>query len=379
MHTAFLVTNGNMGGTAGDTTLILRRARALYEKKEIFTKILLLNPVPQGDVNKGDYYYSIDTCPSKSQLKQMLLEQQPRLVILYGDKIQMMTASLRRFIKKRNLKTEIVIDIQGAVEEKKEYSNSFLRKHIVYPISRFFFKRAARNANAAFVVSDEIKDKCKKAGKGNSLKFYKIRCGFEELATADQIKSYRQNFRLAKGISEETLVFCYSGYRAKWQKVEEIIDHFKSYDAFSPNCFFAFFCNTDDEFEGLLKKSFPKGNFCVELLKPADYFKSLCGCDMGYILRDYNETNRVAFPNKFSDYLSSGLVVALNDALPEPTRLIKSLPTHYVNTDEAMANLPAVFEKLYNRAYNYDTFLENSLALGTKELLYSAQVQKLDF
>ena len=31
MKTAFLVTNGNMGGTAGDATLILRRAKAMYE------------------------------------------------------------------------------------------------------------------------------------------------------------------------------------------------------------------------------------------------------------------------------------------------------------------------------------------------------------
>ena len=352
----------------------------MYEEKNLYTKILLLDPVEQGNVNTGDYFYSIEVCESKNILKQMILEQKPLYTILYGDKIQMMTSELHRFVQKNKIDTKIVVDIQGAVEEKKEYSNSFIRKHVVYPLSRYFFQKAVRNADAAFVVSDEIQDKCEKARKNTkgSLEYYKVRCGFEELASAEQIKEYRNNFRKSKNIADDTLVFCYSGYRAGWQKVEDIIEHFREYDAFCPNCYFAFFCNTDAEFEALLEHKFPRGNYCVELLKPADYYASLCGCDVGYILRDYNETNRVAFPNKFSDYLSSGLVIALNDALPEPMRLIKKLPSHYVDTNTAMSDISVVFDKLQQRASDYEGFVKASLSLGEKELLYSEQIKKLN-
>ena len=378
MKIALLITNGNMGGTAGDATLILRRARAMYEEKGLFTRILLLKPIKQGDVNKGDYFYSIEMCRDKFVLKQIIKDVNPNYIILYGDKIQMMTKKLHRFVLKNKLKTKVVIDIQGAIEEKKEYANSFFRKLIVYPISRYFFKKAVTNADAAFVVTDEIRDKCQRVRKDSNgeLEYFKVRCGFEQLATTDQIISYRQEFRKAKGITDDTIVFCYSGYRASWQKVEDIIEHFRMYDRFNSNCFFAFFCNTDELFNNLLKEKFPKGNYCVELLKPSEYFKSLCGCDVGYILRDYNETNRVAFPNKFSDYLSSGLIIALNDALPEPTRLIKKFPSHYIDTNTAMSDINSVFTKINQRFSNYSSFINTSLELGKSELLYSEQIKK---
>ncbi len=379
MKTAFLVTNGNMGGTAGDATLILRRAKAMYEEKEIYTKILLLDPVPQGDVNRGDFYYSIETCASAAALKQRILAETPGWLILYGDKIQMMTAGLHRFLQKHRPQTKLVLDIQGAVEEKKEYAAGFLRRHVVYPVSKWSFGHALRHADAAFVVSDEIRDKCERAcgSRAGRLSYYKVRCGFETLADVAAVQAYRAEFRAAKHLAESTRVFCYSGYRAGWQKVEDIIEHFRRFDAAYPDCYFAFFCNTDASFEALLKEKFPRGNYCVELLRPDAYFKSLCGCDVGYILRDYNETNRVAFPNKFSDYLSSGLVLALNRALPEPMRVIAALPDHYVDTDTVLADINGLFAKLDARAADYTGFVQASLDLGARELLYRAQVRKL--
>ena len=94
MRTAFVLTNGNMGGTAGDATLILRRAKAMYSEKGYYTQILLLNPVKQGEQNCGDFFYSIDTCKDINDFRLRVLEEKPQLLILYGDKIQMMTKTL---------------------------------------------------------------------------------------------------------------------------------------------------------------------------------------------------------------------------------------------------------------------------------------------
>lgn len=377
MDRVFLITNGNIGGTAGDSTLILRRAKAMYEEKNLFTQVLLINPLNQENVNTGDYYYSIEVCDSKATVKKKIAEQTPKYVILYGDKIQMMTVDLHKYVRSHQMNTKIIIDVQGAVEEKKEYSDSLFCKFVVYPLSCFYFKRAIKNADGVFVVSDEMKYKCEQnrgSAKG-SFEYFKVRCGVERLMSLEEIKDNRKTFRAIKQLNDETIVFCYSGYRAKWQKIDEIIEHFKRFDEENPNCYFAFFCNTDSQFEVLLKDRFPKGNYCVEHLKPDTYFKSLCGCDIGYILRDYNETNRVAFPNKFSDYLISGLIVALNNALPEPMRLINNKPSHYVNTDTV--NREEFFIKVRQRANEYDDFVSRSISLCKKELLYSSQVKNL--
>lgn len=377
MDTVFLLTNGNMGGTAGDATLILRRARAMYSEKELFTKIILYKPLEQGNINTGDYYYSIDECQDKGSLLECLLKEKPKYLILYGDKIQMMTSYLRKFILKKNLRTKIIVDIQGAVEEKKEYSTSFIRRHVIYPLSVINFRKAVNNADGAFVVSDEIMEKCENALNSKcSLKYYKIRCGTERVFSFDEISRFRSDFRARKGLSNDTMVFCYSGYRSGWQKVDTIIEHFIKFDKVFDNCYFAFFCNTDPEFENALKHSFPEGNYCVELLKPEEYFKSLCGCDIGYILRDYNETNRVAFPNKFSDYITSGLIIALNNAIPEPMRLLSKYDKHLFDTDKM--SVIDLKNKLEYRFNDYSGYIEESIELCETELLYSSQVKRTD-
>ena len=377
MDKVVLLTNGDMGGTAGDATLILRRARAIYDEKHLFTMIVLLDQSKQGKENTGDYFYSIEICQNKSEFSRMLLKENAKYLVLYGDKIQMMTKSLHQFIKKKNLQTKLLVDIQGAVEEKKEYSSSFVRKYIIYPLSKLSFMRAVNNADGAFVVSDELKQKCEKCVcKKGKLKYYKVRCGTVNTMSVEEITAYRQMFRKQYSLSDETIVFCYSGYRSGWQKVETIIEHFRRYDSAIHNCFFAFFCNTDDEFEKMLEESFPRKNYCVDLLGPSEYYKCLCGCDVGYILRDYNETNRVAFPNKFSDYLTSGLIVALNSALPEPMRVIMQYKTHYIDIDHLC--LDDVIDKIQTRKEMYKGFLETSISICEKELLYSSQIRRTD-
>lgn len=376
MNSILIITNGNIGGTAGDAALVLRRAKAIYNEKGLFTHILLYKPVKQGTVNTGDFFYDITKVESKSIIKSFISSVNPKYVILYGDRIQMMTAELSRYIKKESLRAKVILDIQGAVEEKKEYGDSFLRKRIIYPIALLNFKNAVNHANGAFVVSDELKLRCEEVNNNQEFEFLKVRCGTEKLIAFEQIKSNRIEFRKKKGITNETIVFCYSGFRAPWQKVDEIIDQCIKIDKQYTNCYFAFFCNIDDAFLDKLSESFPKGNYCAELLKPEDYFKSLCGCDVGFILRDYNETNRVAFPNKFSDYLVCGLLVALNNALPEPMRLICSYDELYIDTDNS--DVSAILKKALYRHNNYNEFLEKTMRLCKDELLYDSQVRRLD-
>ena len=47
----------------------------------------------------------------------------------------------------------------------------------------------------------------------------------------------------------------------------------------------------------------------------------LNAADFGFILRERNEINRVAFPTKFAEYCLTGLPVIIGDAVPDCTSL----------------------------------------------------------
>ena len=146
----------------------------------------------------------------------------------------------------------------------------------------------------------------------------------------------------------------FSGSRASWQKTDEIIACFRRYDAARDDVFFAFFCDIDDGFSKKLAESFPRKNYVLSYLSFQDYLPHLCACDIGFLVRDHNVTNRVAFPNKFSDYLSAGILVAMNDALPEPMRVLRESGLPSVDISWAP---DAVLEAARDRRENLGDFL----------------------
>ena len=173
-------------------------------------------------------------------------------------------------------------------------------------------------------------------------------------------------------IKENTMVFVYSGYRYLWQNVDKIVEKFKYIDSLLEEAHFMFLCDSDLDFEKKIRTSFPKGNYTIKLLPKKLYFDYLCACDVGFLIRDYNETNRVAFPNKFSDYLCSGLLVAINNALPEPVRLLKKYDIPFIDVDSF--NEDAIINVIELRKSNYDDFIEKCIFVCENELKYDSQI-----
>ena len=88
---------------------------------------------------------------------------------------------------------------------------------------------------------------------------------------------------------------------------------------------------TDESFDELLKESFPKANYYAGLVSHNQIFEYLSACDVGMLIRDDNFTNRVAFPNKFSDYINAGLSIVISPSLREPTRLLENITFRTLN------------------------------------------------
>jgi len=207
-----------------------------------------------------------------------------------------------------------------------------------------------------------------------NFKIYKVRCGINEVISTEKKILWRNKIRELWGIEEDTVVMVFSGYRMPWQNIDTIIETFKNYDKKIDKIYFAFFCNIDEEFKNKIKCAFPDGNYYLKFLKFEEYFEYLSACDLGFLVRDYNITNKVAFPNKFSDYLNAGLMIAMNKAVPEPFRLLEENNIPYINIEE---NLNNNLEQIKERHKNLLTYYGISESLCTNELLYSKQIRSL--
>lgn len=371
MREIVIVTDAEMGKMTGDVTLILRRAYGFYESKNLRTIILSFGKRNENLVSSHNEYCDIIKM-NFSQIFKTIINQAPSFVILYCNCLCALQLVTNTSISKNRI--DFYLDLQGALEETVEYGGSKLS------LAKYFVKKRLITSllgkcKGVFVVSEELKQNCEKMKpRGKTIEYHKIRCGINAVVNADTIFSDRLEIRKRLSIPGDAISFLYSGYRMKWQNIDKIIEEFKQYDILLDNTYFVFLCNTDESFEKQIKEAFPKGNYFIGYFQGDEYSRVIRACDIGYIIRDYNETNRVAFPNKFSDYLSSGLLVALNKALPEPYRVLKDNHLLFVDVERTFDDKIRV---IYDYLADIDGYKKNALCVSKTELVYVEQIDKL--
>lgn len=377
MKKMLLITNADLGPNAGNTTLVARRATELFKQKNIFTRCICVTREIHS-LNGLNYEgISFEQVLEKEELKRIIVEDKPDYITFYGFKVLLLYHYTKKVLKEYDIHSMMLFDVQACNEEKKEYGESFIKGAIQCTLQNIILRYIVNHIDGCFVVSDELEDYCRRFLRKNwNTKFYKVRCGINELFDESEMENNRKIIRNQLNLTNDHIVFVYSGFRTAWQKVDEIIKQFQVYDSLYPEAFFCFFCNSDSEFEHLLKSCFPRGNYLVKFLSLDEYFKYLFACDIGFLIRDYNMTNKVAFPNKFSDYLSSGLIIAINGALFEPIRILNKYKQEYINTDECPAkNLPTMIKERKKDIHN---FYINNNNITRNEILYSSQISKIE-
>jgi hypothetical protein len=184
---------------------------------------------------------------------------------------------------------------------------------------------------------------------------------------------WRREIRSKWNISDNTMVMVFSGYRMAWQNMDRIIQIFQKLDQSGHDIYFAFFCNIDKEFQERLNEAFPRKNYILKFLSFEDYFKNLCACDVGFLIRDHNLTNKVAFPNKFSDYINAGLLIAINNALPEPMRILHQYEMIYIDVKNETED---IFSKCIERQKSLSEYYRKCNEICSGELLFNTQIYK---
>lgn len=379
MRKILLITNADMSLQSGNVVLVLRRAEEIYRLYGVMTECIVVNKALR-DIkilhqSPGMTFKSLG---SREELGSYLKTGVYGMVIFYGERAYLHVRFVQKLLKADGIKT--LVDFQGALEEQFEYSSGreFLLRYMKFFIKACLFRHAAANADGIIVVSDELKDYCGhylSAKKRRDMRYFKMRCGVNDIIPDSQKLAWRREIRGKWGVLEGTQVLVFSGYRLAWQRLDAIIDYFKRCDKTGRPFYFAFFCNIDDAFAQQLKSAFPKGNYILEFLSFDVYMKHLCACDVGFIIRDYNMTNKVAFPNKFSDYMNAGLLPALNGALPEPMRIVQSRKMNYVDVDGELSSL---FSACGERQGNLSDYYDKCNKLCREELIFETMVKNSD-
>lgn len=373
-----IITNANMNLQSGDVTLILRRAKAIYELTGMHTTCLLLKNHGIVKDNEGITfkYISMD----KKAVKDILETIKPKKVIFFGIRSYKFISVARQVSNKIGVNTELICDIQGVPEEVIEFTRG-INKICMFPIylyKKLLFIQGIKKADGAFIVSTEMKKYVKNLlplSKQIDYEFYKVRCGINTLLNSNQKIKWRETIRRELGIDKHTHIFVFSGYRMPWQKVEDMLEIFKHYDKNGKDIFFALFCNIDDDFERKIKNMFPKKNYILKFLDSEEYYPYLCACDVGFLLRDNKVTNSVAFPNKFSDYLNAGLMVAMNENVCEPFEILENHRIEYINTKDIM-DIEKIMHIIDNRKSKLDEYYLKLETMCKEELNYENQIKK---
>lgn len=222
-------------------------------------------------------------------------------------------------------------------------------------------------------MSDQEIEEIKSIYYKKNLEFYKIRCGTSSILDPNFYNLNRTILRKKMGIDNDTLAFVYSGSKDRWQKYEETVCLFERLSKENIKCKFHFYMNLDQSDIKELENRLGYDKVLVNWVSPETLRNELQAFDIGVLMRDSSWTNKVAFPNKFSDYINAGLNVILSESVVEPYSIAKKYNINIVPEDPSIEDLIKI---LNERKLRLSDYIDRCIALVENELFYDNQVKK---
>ena len=386
MRRILFITNRNILTTSGELRLIKNRAEELYNSFGVttdfiaFQKPARINAKNREDINAGGTTEVFPFAPSKllatwkaykklkSDVKKRLDSGEYGMVIFSS----FLLVHLIKWIKK-DYDISVVMDLHGAAEDSLELARvSGLKKKIFFNLTYAAitrtYKKYYRYADGSLVVTRALEDYVRKnyVIKDN-FHFYHAPCAtnsscFEKEVYLENRAAYRKKYN----ISDNELVFIYSGGVSAWQCVEETIQLYKQLSKqLQVKTRFLVFSHS---FDTIKKLAGGDESIQIDSYPPDELAKALCAGDFAFMLRKDCITNNVAFPNKFLEYVQSGMRIVATPYVYEIAQQIKdySLGILY-NMDGNINGIVEYLDKdgkikdkyspeLINKVLNYNSF-----------------------
>lgn len=275
----------------------------------------------------------------------------------------------------------LVYDMHASVDEAWEYNLS-LQGGEGYPFFKEIVQAEEDILNAmdgAFVVSHALRDYIgMRHYLEGPLQCFRIPCGVHTpFASPAQMRQARARWRRDLGIEERELIFVYSGGLGPWQMLEESLALF--FGTWS-QALQARLCIFTGERDAVLQHvramGYDESRLILRSFSPGDVVAALTSADVGLLFRQDNWTNRVAFPNKFSEYLAGGLVVLTTKALRDPAAILQDGAFGLAVDDVQALSLDAIQAVAAARQADLDTYYRRALAACQSTLSYEKNSQE---
>ncbi len=398
MKRILFITNRNILTTSGELRLIKNRAEELYDSFGVatdfiaFQKPTRINSSKKEEIKAGGTTKVYPFAPSRplktlrayKELKEAITEK-----LESGDYGMVIFSSfllvhLIRWIKK-DYDVSVVMDLHGAAEDSLELArvSGFKKKvffNLTYAAITRTYKKYYRYADGSLVVTQALEDYVRDnyVIKDN-FHFYHVPCATNSLCFEKNV--YIENriaYRKRYNISDDELVFIYSGGVSVWQCVEETIQLYKQLSVqLNKKTRMLVFSHS---FDTIKKLADGDESIQIDSYGPDELTKALCAGDYAFLLRKDSITNNVAFPNKFLEYVQSGMHIIATPFVYEIAQQIKDYSlgilynldgnikgiVDYLNNDST--NKSEYSPRLINEVLNYNSF-ENRLPALVSDII----------
>lgn len=318
------ITSRNVINTCGELRLIKNRAIALYNEYGIKTDFIVFSNKKRNNKENEKieingtmtiFKYSINNIPGaintfrllRKHTIDLLKENNYETIILSG----IFVLSTAKYFKKHYPHLKIIADIHGAFEEFIEFKQ---RNFIENLINRLIYiyaireqKRSYKYCDGAFVVSQALKKYVINRFNADNLHFIVVPCSTSQhINTLSNALAMREKWRNELGINDHELLFIYSGGISVWQSIDDANNVFKMLREKMPKMEMHFLIMSFDvkNLQYLTSK-----NTTIRSFSPNEVQNVLYAGDYAFLLRGNHITNNVAFPNKFFEYVLSGMQI----------------------------------------------------------------------
>ncbi|EHO82811.1 glycosyltransferase [Fusobacterium ulcerans] len=390
MSNILLITSRNIYENSGESSLVNRRNEAIYQKrnkkidiigitkdkfnrkKEYLGQFNCYNENLIFKYNKLNFLYKIFIF--RKNLKKYLLEKKPKNIFISGFTLIFFYIDILIEYKK-NEKVKYFYDMHGCTEEFEEYlvKNKYLGKYI----NKFYSKiekKSLELCDSVFIVSNFMKEYIERKYLIFNKEYYFIPCGIDE-TFIDRIH-LRKKWRKIFGILDNEKVFLYSGGTSKWQQIDESIKLYEN-EFKKLNYKMVIFSKNIEEINNILKRmNLNRENYIIKSLKLNELINALTIGDIGIMLREKTITNLVAFPNKFSEYIKSGLLVLASENVEEQRKIILEYGVGEIKEKNSIEKIEIKVEERLN---NLEEFYKKCDQLIKNKLSYERNVNKIIF
>lgn len=328
------VSSRNIYNSTGEIRLVKNRANVLSDDFGIMTDFICYRNKEVLD-NKQEiidersdftlFSYSMTNPVSIIRAKKLVVKKVLSVVKNY-DAVILSGEFVLNLVKKIKSKTNvpIIYDIHGVCDELREFkSNSFLvnlKRKLLFSMFQYLEKKYINKFDAAFAVTEELKEHVSEKYNADNLKYFIVPCAKRKYKLdTELITKNRKIYRDKYNINNDEIVFIYSGGYSPWQCVDETIEIFNEYNKRNKNSKLLILSGDNEKID-------TKGN--KNIIKDSVPFNevdaTLCAGDYAFMLRGDFVTNHVAFPNKYCEYLASGMRVISSPYLYTISKSIKN-------------------------------------------------------